>query len=255
MSTSQPKVLFFDLENIQHMDHVFHPGNVARKRAAGFCSDLAYILVFGYKWLGEPAKYIVPDEEQFKRIPHNIKEIDRSLVQQAVDIMMTADVVVTWYGSAHDYKFLTGRAAAHNINLPQNIPHIDLYKVASKQLSLSSNRLDNVAKLFGCELKTKISHSLWPMCWMGDKQSLTEMAEYCAQDCNVLEQVYLKLRPLIKNHPHMGALADGNRSSCPNCGSTSYHANGTYATTSGLLYQRLRCNKCQASFKGWRVNK
>lgn len=242
-----------DLENVQHMTNIFHPGNYARKRAAGFCSDLAYILVFGYKWLGEPAQYILPDVDAFKTIPHDMKEIDKSLVQKAVEIMMSADVVVTWYGSGHDFKFLTARSAIHDVFMPQNIPHIDLYRVASRQLPLSSNRLDNVAKLFGCELKTKISPGLWPRCWMGDRDALVEMADYCAQDCTVLEQVYLKLRPLIKNHPHLGAIAGAGPTACRNCASTDYVENGTYATTSGQLYKRLRCNNCQASFKGWRV--
>ena len=252
---TEPKILFMDLENVQHMQHIFHPGNLARKRAAGFCTDLAYILVFGYKWLGQPAQYILPDMKQFKRIPHDINEIDKTLCAKALEIMHEADMVITWYGSGHDWGFLTGRSIKHGMVLAPNIIHLDLYKVASKQMNVSSNRLDNIAKILGCEMKTKVSNILWPRCWMGDKEALLEMGSYCKQDVNVLEQVYLKMRPLIKNHPHIGAISHGDKSLCRTCGSGRYRENGTYALTSGTLYKRLKCLDCQASFKGWRIDK
>ena len=254
-NSNEPKILFWDLENVQEMRHVFHPGNILKKRQAGFCSNLAYILVFGYKWLGKKPEYITPDRKDFKNIPHDIHTIDKEICRKAIEILNEADVIVTWYGDNHDFKFLTGRAAAHGLYLPHNLKHIDLFKVASRQLNLSSNRLDVVAREFGCETKTPISHALWPRCWMGDTSALSEMAEYCGQDCAVLEQVYMKLRPLIKSHPNMRSLLseDGSRDGCPVCGSVQVVLNGRYATVSGYIYQKLLCTGCQHSYKGSRV--
>jgi len=45
------------------------------------------------------------------------------------------------------------------------------------------------------------------------------MQEYNVGDTILLEKIYLKLRPWIRNHPNIGLYIDSNETVCPNCGS------------------------------------
>jgi hypothetical protein len=117
------KILFFDIENIFRPEHIFHPGKKGRysSRAAGFCSDLSYVLVFGYAWLGEEPKSIYMTKGQMKKDPLT----DDYILDEIKTIMDQADVVVTWYGKGHDYPFLVSRLAARGNYLDPDIKHID----------------------------------------------------------------------------------------------------------------------------------
>lgn len=239
------KILFMDLENLQRPEHIFHPGKRGRfsSRAAGFCADLAYILVFGYKWLGDKkAHSIQATKKDFKSNPLT----DETFLQEIFEVMNQADVVVTWYGSGHDFPFLTTRLAKHGMYLDQKTCHLDLFKTAGKHLRLSSNSLNSVAKFFGLAQKIEIDKCMWSDCWMGKYDSLMVMAEYCRQDVEVLEQVYHKLIPLgtaLPNRPGEG---------CHTCGGTALQKNG-YRVTKTHRYVRMRCTKCGASQKGERI--
>lgn len=241
------KILFMDLENVMRPEHIFHPGKRGKfGRQAGFCADLAYILVFGYKWLGEQASSLHATKLQFKKNPLT----DEAILLPSLDIMNQADVVVTWYGSGHDFGFLQSRLAQLGHYLDPRMKHIDLYKVASKHLRLSSNSLNNVAKFFGLEEKTKVSPKLWADCWAGNYDSLKEMAAYCEQDCEVLANVYEKMLALGINLPHVGRHKDPDaKLSCPSCGSNEYIGKGRRVTRL-RKYQRLSCKRCGTSFKG-----
>jgi hypothetical protein len=241
-------ILFMDLENIMRPEHIFHPGKRSRfgGRQAGFCADLAYILVFGYKWLGQEAESIHLTKRQFKKNPLT----DEPLLKPSLDIMEKADVVVTWYGSGHDVPFLNTRLAQQGLFLDPKIRHIDLFRVASKHLRLSSNSLNNTSKYFGVEQKTNISPKLWADCWAGNHDSLLEMASYCEQDCEVLSQVYNKMLGLGINLPHVGRHLDPNALlSCPSCGASDYTGKGRRVTRL-KTYQRLICKNCGTSYKG-----
>ena len=100
------KILFMDLENIVQPKYIFHPGQRGKfGRAAGFCSDLAYILVFGYKWLGHPPQAMYMNKKQMKENPFT----DIHFLERAKEVMDQADVVVTWYGKGHDVPLLNSR--------------------------------------------------------------------------------------------------------------------------------------------------
>lgn len=245
---NKPKILFFDIENLHRPEHIFNSGKQSRfgPRPAGFCSDLAYILVFGYKWLGdEKARYITVSKKEFKEDPHD----DSPMLGEIFRIMSEADVIVSYYGSGHDFPFVTSRLAQQGLYLDQKIMHIDLYKIANKHLRLSSNRLNNVSKFFGQEPKTDISKKVWADCWKGDYKALMEMSDYCAQDVEVLEQVFHKLKPLIPHRFHFGRLEGKSEASCKSCGSEKLHGNG-YRVTRMKRYRRLRCGECGSHQKG-----
>lgn len=247
------KVLFFDIENIHRPEHIFNSGKPGRfaPRPAGFCADLAYILVFGYKFLGDAhARSITATKKDFKSDPLT----DNSILADIYAVMSEADVIVSWYGEGHDYPFIISRLAQAGYYLDTEIRHVDLFKVASKKLRLSSNRLNNVSKFFGQEPKMDIDKKTWADCWSGNYEALQHMADYCRQDVEVLEQVYNKLLPLGTKMPHFGkSKGYDDTSSCAHCGSTRLIGHG-YRVTKLMKYHRLHCNDCGGKMKGKKVS-
>lgn len=69
------------------------------------------------------------------------------------------------------------------------------------------------------------------------------MRKYNIQDVLTLEQVYLRMRPFILNHPNIGIFTQDEVHVCPACGSVHLHKRGTYKTNVGE-YQRYRCMDC-----------
>ncbi len=242
------KILFFDIENVMRPEHIFHPGKRGSfgGRAAGFCADLAYVLVFGYKWLGDKkSQSIYMTKKQMKDNPFD----DQVVLEQAYQIMQQADVIVSWYGKGHDFPFLNSRMAQLGLYMDPKIVHLDLYNTAKSKLRLSSNRLDKAAEFFNLPMKFKVAKTLWPDCWAGKHESLVEMADYCRQDCDVLEGVYHKLIPLGVSLPN---LTRSDRE-CPSCGAIALIGNG-YRLTQTARYHRLRCSSCGSHTKGEKVD-
>jgi DNA-directed RNA polymerase subunit RPC12/RpoP len=70
------------------------------------------------------------------------------------------------------------------------------------------------------------------------------MIKYNNQDVRGLEDVYLKLRPYIKNHPNLGVIMGD--SVCPNCGSSHLEEEyNKFYYTSANKFQIYRCMNCK----------
>jgi DNA polymerase elongation subunit (family B) len=246
------KILFLDIENIARPENIFRTSG-KWQRPAGFSSDLAYILCFGYKWLHEPeAKCILKDKKLFKSNPIG----DAELMQPIYDVIKEADVVVSWYGAGHDMPFTTARLAASGLYLDRKIPHLDLYKTAKSAFSMSSNRLDAVAEFLGAERKDKISYANWPMTWAGDWDAYKLIADYCEQDVLVLESLYHKMLPLVTNHPNMVKPKSFKEpcGQCTKCGSTNVIKAGFWIANQAT-YQKYACKNCHSHVKGEKVDR
>jgi len=74
------------------------------------------------------------------------------------------------------------------------------------------------------------------------------MERYNKQDARMLEKLYPKLRPYIKNHPYLGV---GRPSECPACNSSRVQRRGLRRTKSFLI-ERLHCQACGSWFDGVR---
>jgi hypothetical protein len=91
----------------------------------------------------------------------------------------------------------------------------------------------------------KVKHSgfqLWLDCMAGNRKAWAEMKEYQIQDVNLLLDLYEKLKPWIKNGPHV-ALHNGVENGCRNCGSANLQSRGIAKTTTAT-YQRYQCQDC-----------
>jgi len=75
------------------------------------------------------------------------------------------------------------------------------------------------------------------------------MERYNKQDVNILEKVYKRMLPWIKNHPNYGLYTDNTRPVCRNCGRSTIIKKGIEYTQTGK-YQRYKCRGCGTHLRG-----
>lgn len=203
-----------------------------------------YMLCFAYKWLGEKKTYVI-SQTDFKNYEPG-SEDDSEVLKVLHKLFDEADVVVAHNGDQFDQKKSQARMILNNLPPPAPYKQIDTKKVAKRYFNFTSNKLDDLGEYLelGKKLETG-GHELWKGCMAGDMKAWRKMQRYNKQDVVLLEKVYLKMRPWIKNHPNTG-IADGRPAACDNCGSDRMHQHTkkTYAKTGWKM--QYKCYDCGA---------
>lgn len=184
----------------------------------------------GAKWLGDKETKVFSDWEH--------GHLDMLIEVHAM--MSFADSVITFNGDRFDLPKLQGEFILNGLGPTPPCTSIDCLK-AVKKFGFFMNRLAYIGPLLG--LGEKMEHegfALWTKVIAGDKDAQERMAKYCAQDVNLLEKLYLRIRPFIRNHPHMGKVGAYE---CPACGSHNVQSRGTRRTRAYKI-QRLHCQDC-----------
>lgn len=201
------------------------------------------IICFAYKWLGEKQTHFIANWHHTKN-PKN----DKKTATAIRDLFDEADIVIAHNGDKFDQKKSKARFLYHNLIPPSPYRSIDTLKVAKKEFALTSNRLDDIAKFLG--LDGKLEHEGFMKMWDGIKahnpKTQANMKKYNLQDVNLLEQVYLRLRPYTSNHPNLTVIAE--EQGCPKCLSNNIYKRGFVFTNTGQ-YQRYQCKECGGWFQ------
>src|SRR5688572_2283985 len=172
---------------------------------------------------------------------------DKEVVKKLRDVLSEASLVIHHNGDKFDIKKLNARLIYHGLEPLGKIATLDTLKEVKKVASFSSNRLDYLSKFFGGAGKLHNSPSLWIDVMNGSKKALRDMVEYNKVDVLVLEKVYEKIKPYVKNHPHIGALKGEDKNcTCRNCGSKNVKKNGIRYTAQGVKRQEIKCRDCHA---------
>lgn len=196
------------------------------------------VLCWSAKWLGDDTTY-------FSSIQMTSR---RRMLREIFNMLEEADAVVTYNGKSFDLKILNKEFALQGWNRPSPYKNIDMLSVVRSQFRFTSNKLGYIGPMFGLGEKTKhAGYELWLHC-MNKSSSEYEsswaiMEEYNIQDVHLLENLYVRLKGWIPNHPSYSALQ--NDHVCPNCGGTHLQKRGTAITTT-LSYQRWQCRDCGA---------
>lgn len=211
-----------------------------------------YILCWAAKWLNGKKIYTsaIPRFKGWKKNPEN----DKKVLIELKKMLDEADVVVAHNGKKFDQKKINTRFIYHGILPPSPYKMVDTLSIARSSFAFTSNKLDDIAHYLG--LSRKDGHeglSLWKKCMLGQKTAWRKMVQYCRQDVRVLEELYLKLRPWITNHPNAGNYIDdmdGNVPICKNCGSSNLIKEGFSYTGNMSKFQRYQCKNCGAWGRG-----
>ena len=150
-----------------------------------------------------------------------------------------------------DIPMVNSRFAIHGFLPPSPYKQIDTLDVAKRSFKFSSNKLDALAGYFNIEHKDPTDFKLWKACMEGSKKALDYMFSYNKKDVEILEKVYLKIRPWIKNHPNLATISMDDGLTCPICGGHDViPIPGKFAGTSVSQYQAYRCRDCFAIVRG-----
>lgn len=197
----------------------------------------SHMMSWAAKWLGD-------DEIMYSE---NRGNDDRALVTELCLLLDEADIVIAHNAKKFDIPVINGRAVVHGIAPPSPYKVIDTLLVARKEFRFLSNKLEHLADVLGCA--PKLQHAkypgfkLWLECMQHNEEAWQEMKDYNIQDVQTLEEIYLKLRPWMTQHPNLGVLHEEDVPVCPKCGSKHLHRRG-FTTTNVSKFQRLRCMDC-----------
>lgn len=219
---SKAKILLFDLE-CTHLK-----------------ADWGTVLCCGWKWFGDKKVHVpaITDYKNWDRDPTD----DSRLLRDFQKVMLQADIIITYNGKRFDVPYLYAKFLEHGIEIPPNIPHIDLYFTVKGNLALRSKSLANVSKHLKLKNeKTPVTGNAWKRAMTGHGPSIKYVVQHCIADVLLLEEAYLKLRPLVRMHPRVNGYGP-----CRHCGENKLQSRGYRVTATKYRQRKLQCTSCGA---------
>lgn len=240
-NTNKPKILILDIETSPLLAYVWQK-QVWKARIDNdkIISDW-FILTFSCKWLGEDKTY------SFRLTGSEaVNEDDSRLVLELWKFLSMADIVIAHNCDCFDIPNIRTRFIINGLPPTSYYKQIDTLKIVQKEFGFTHNNLDAIAKYFGIEGKISTNFDLWKRCIWGHNDALEEMEIYNRRDVEVLENVYLRLRPWIKSHANISLYNDNDDPQCAHCGSLNIVPNGSFYYTNTGKYPTYVCQECGA---------
>lgn len=233
------RILLLDIETAPNLAHVW--GLWQQNVGLPQLLESGYTLCWAAKWLGEKRVYFGSIRDGKKRM---IREIHK--------LISEADALVHYNGNKFDVPTLNKDFLLNGLPPPPPAKQIDLLRVVKQRFRFPSNKLAYVSVALGIGSKVEHSgHDLWVRCMAGDPAAWATMEKYNKQDTKLLEKLFDKLRPWVKNLPNHALYNADNTEVCPKCGSDSYQRRGMEHTAT-CSYQRFQCCTCHGWFRSVR---
>ena len=238
-----PKILIFDIETAPMKAFVWQrwKENISLDQTISEW----FIICWSAKWLGN--KKIMGDCLTSKEI---VEETDSRIVLSLWKLFNEADIIIAHNGKKFDIPKANSRFIINE--LPPCSPYqiIDTLEVCKRVFGFSSNKLDALATYFGIVNKDETDFNLWKRCLNGEPEALTYMFNYNKKDVEILEKVYLVLRPWIPKHPNVSLIYNQNKVLCPVCGSEHVVPTNQSIQTYASKFALYRCESCGAYSRG-----
>lgn len=210
-----------------------------------------FCLTWAAKWLGDSEVFsnkLTSDEV--------LAEDDKRIIKEMWKLFDDADIIIGHNSKNFDVVKLNTRFVVHGLVPPSPYKQVDTLEVARKEFGFSSNKLQHLANSFGIEGKYETGFNLWKKCLEGDVDSLYYMEHYNKHDVEILEEVYLKLRPYIKGHPNLDMYFNDVTPHCPICGKHNLIlVPDKNFYTQAVEYQVYRCEDCGGLSRAKKGNK
>jgi DNA polymerase elongation subunit (family B) len=241
---SKPRIAMFDIETAPSLGYFW--GKLWETDIIEVYQPW-YMLCFSWKWYGKDKIHTcaLPDYKTFKKD----KMDDRELIAAIWKVFDEADILVAHNGDRFDIRKTYARFAQLGMPPPSPAKQIDTYKEAKRWFDFESNRLNTIARLLGVGTKIATTgFALWKrIMTSNDTKAWGLMRRYNRQDVTLLEGVYKKLLPFMRNHPNLTVY--DNRPACPKCLSIHIQKRG-YHFSQRRKYQRYLCQACHGWFQG-----
>lgn len=231
----KPRIILFDIE-------------VSRDVVAGY----------GKKWDFKVVKMVRPQElmcyaykelnsSKVHYVSRNQFDSYKEFVQSLHDLLDSADIVIAHNGNGFDIRMANRFFIKEGLGPVSPYRSIDTLQIARSQFKFFSNSLNDLGEYLELGSKKNITYADLEDDFMSNPTPKIErlMAQYNKQDVVLLEKVYNRFLPYIRNHPNMGDLLQLNMV-CPKCGSANLIYEGTHARRTGRVAS-YSCKDC----KGW----
>ena len=239
---SAPKITLFDLETAPEIYMGF--GRYKQNIAEDFVLQEPYMLSFVAKELGADTA-ISLGLPYYKDTYEPMKPCDEQLVRDLHNILDSSDILIAHNLKGFDMKVANTRFLRYGLDPISPVKLIDTLDIARSNFKFPTNKLDTIARYLG--VGKKLSHtgaSMWRDCVEGNEDAWRKMIEYNVVDVEVLEEVYLKLRPFDKRHPNLALYYPATEHRCVKCGSTDLELTDKKAYTSLSEFNVYKCNGC-----------
>lgn len=231
------RVLFFDLETAPSLAYVWHPTDdyVPSDRLI----HPNFLLTWAAKWAGDrkvSTGRLTPDEAR--------AQDDSRIVESMAALIREADIVVAHNVAKFDLPTLNARLLLLGLEPLGPVRTIDTLTLARKSFRLPYSKLDYLGEVLGLGRKLKTDFDLWRNAYHGDERALAKMLRYNRQDVVLLERVFDRLLPYVKNLPRLVEAAADGEMVCPTCASAQLQRRGTHKTNA-CTYQQYQCQECK----------
>ena len=234
-----PKILLFDIETSLY--HFVGWGTFKQFINYHQITKHQFVLSWAAKWLYDEnvlSDIVTPQE--------SLDREDKRVLMSIHKLLDEADIVVGHNVERFDLRKLNWRFISQDIEPPSPFKTIDTLKHSRKEFFAPSHKQDSLTKYFKLQHKLETDFQLWMDCEDGNKQALNKMKDYNKHDVMGLEEVYLKIRPYIKNHPNLGVLMDMDV--CPNCGCEHLEETESRYFTTANQFPVYRCQGCKTPY-------
>ena len=126
---------------------------------------------------------------------------DRRISQSLINAMYAeADILVTYYGTGFDIKFMRSRALYWGQNFPTvgEKYHLDMYYRAKSLGKLHRNSLMAHTMFFGIEGKDHVLGEQWGRARVGEPDALSYVINHNIEDVVILEELMEIYRPYFR---------------------------------------------------------
>jgi transposase-like protein len=243
-----PAVLLMDIETLPAVVYVWDTNiyNVSINKEQ-IIKDWA-ILCWSAKWLEDDrmiSACLTPNEIETRN--------DKRICEAMWQLFDDADVIIAQNGKKFDIPKFNTRWWKHQLPQPSSYRIIDTLEAARKVFSMTWNSLDYLGEYLGLGRKLRTEFKLWRECDDGDKKALERMQEYNQTDVILLEDIYLKMRGWIPNHPKF-TMYEKVIGVCPVCFSPNIKNIGFYQAPV-KQYKEFRCEHCHAIWHNTKAEK
>lgn len=238
--TAGPRILTLDIETAPLES--YHWGLFDQNIGLNQIKTEWTVLSVSAKWLGEKkVLYFDTGGRGAKRVRD-----DFELLKKLWVLLEEADIVVGQNAKEFDLKKIHARMLMHGLPPYSPVRVVDTFLAAKRHFGFTSNKLEWLSKLTKTKKRVKRTFAgfeLWKECLADNAAAWKEMRLYNSDDVLATEELYLKLRPWIENHPNVAAYGDATEPQCPKCGSFKLKKRGFAYTQSGQ-HQRYECLAC-----------
>ena len=165
--------------------------------ASNLKANIGHMISWAMKPMGEPEKFFGWTRKE----AINWDRMDRRIMKELLEELNEYDLIVTYFGTGFDLKFIRTRAMILGLEgFPTfgQLKHFDVYYAVRNKMCLYSNRLAVATQALGIEGKTPLLPTIWGPGRLGYPDAMKQIEEHNREDVKILEELYYEIAPYVQ---------------------------------------------------------